>query len=336
MTNNEYGKVFKRAWGDRDFKTLTATEQLLYVKLISQSDISLAGVLTLAPVRWATQTAGMDVEAVNRDLAGLARRNYVLIDAETQEVLVRSYIRNDLGWKSPRTMIGIANAIGRILSPRLRVAIARELGRLDTDALSSTINEKTGRSTRDVVESIIGDVLADTPSDTPSSTLPDTPSDGVSDTPSGTPSDGVSAVRTLNDNCNNSGSGSGSDKNKSNRCSPVADAPAEPIKLDPDKPAPKGTPNSILDAEFPTFYDQYPRKAARAKACEKYRAARKKASLTDILAGLDRYKHTKPAYADWAHPSTWLNGERWLDQTEPDHDDSWDRYRYDPDTLEGA
>jgi len=47
-------------------------------------------------------------------------------------------------------------------------------------------------------------------------------------------------------------------------------------------------------------------------------------------------KRTKPAYADWAHPSTWLNGERWLDTAEPDHDDSWDRYRYDPDTLEGA
>lgn len=329
-TNNEYGKVFKRAWGDRDFKALTATEQLLYVKLISQSDISLAGVLTLAPVRWATQTAGMDVEDVSRDLAGLARRNYVLIDADTQEVLVRSYVRNDLGWKSPRTMVGIANAIGRILSPRLRVAIARELGRLDTDALSSTINEKTGRSTREVVESIIGNVLADTPSDT----LPDTPSDGVSDTTSDTPSDGVSAVRTLNDNCNGSGSGSDSDSDKI--CPTVADAPAEPIKLDPDKPAPKGTPNTTIDAEFPTFYDRYPRKAAPAKAREKFRAARKKASLTDILAGLDTYKRTKPSYADWAHPSTWLDGERWLDQAEPDHDDSWDRYRYDPDTLEGA
>lgn len=328
MTNNEYGKVFKRAWGDRDFKTLTATEQLLYVKLISQSDISLAGVLTLAPVRWATQTAGMDVEDVSRDLAGLARRNYVLIDAETQEVLVRSYVRNDLGWKSPRTMIGIANAIGRILSPRLRVAIARELGRLDTDALSSTINEKTGRSTREVVESIIGDVLADTPSNT----LPDTPSDGVSDTPSDTPSDGVSAVRTLNDNCNNSGSDSDSDKNKNNRCSPVADAPHEPIHLDPDKPAPQSTPNPILDAEFETFYSQYPRKIAPAKARQAYRAARKKATLNDILAGLDTYKRTKPAYADWAHPSTWLNGERWLDAADEPPADPWEAFRgYDPD-----
>ena len=112
----------------------------------------------------------------------------------------------------------------------------------------------------------------------------------------------------------------------------VADAPAEPIHLDPDKPAPQSTPNPILDAEFETFYSQYPRKIAPAKARQAYRAARKKATLTDILAGLDTYKRTKPSYADWAFPSTWLNGERWLDQAEPDPADPWEAFRgYDPD-----
>lgn len=320
MTNNEYGKVFKRAWGDRDFKTLTATEQLLYVKLISQSDISLAGVLTLAPVRWATQTAGMDVEDVSRDLAGLARRNYVLIDADTQEVLVRSYVRNDLGWKSPRTMIGIANAIGRILSPSLRVAIARELGRLDTDALSSTINEKTGRSTREVVESIIGDVLADTPSDA----LPDTPSDGVSDTPSDTPSDGVSAVRTLNDNCNNSGSGSGSGKN--NICPTVADAPAEPIKLDPDAPAPQsrkkpatplpvGWTPSNTNVTYADEHDiDWQHEAAQFQAHH--------------LARDSRFVNWDQAFRTWLG-----NADKWRRREEPRRlvDDSWDHLKRDPD-----
>ena len=311
MTNNEYGKVFKRAWGDRDFKTLTATEQLLYVKLISQSDISLAGVLTLAPVRWATQTAGMDVEDVNRDLAGLARRNYVLIDADTQEILVRSYVRNDLGWKSPRTMIGIANAIGRILSPRLRVAIARELGRLDTDALSSTVNEKTGRSTREVVESIIGDVLADTPSNT----LPDTPSDGVSDTPSDTPSDGVSAVRTLNDNCNNSGSDSDSDSDKSNRWSPVADAPAPKSRKKPSTPLPVGWTPSNANVTYADEHDiDWQHEAAQFQAHHLARDSR---------------------FANWDQAfRTWLgNADKWRRSEEPRRlaDDSWDHLKRDPD-----
>ena len=52
MTGGEYGKIFKRVWGDADFKALTCQQQLLYLKLVSQTDISLAGVLTLATIRW--------------------------------------------------------------------------------------------------------------------------------------------------------------------------------------------------------------------------------------------------------------------------------------------
>ena len=35
MSNNEYGKIFKRVWGDPDFKQLAISEQHLYFKLIS-------------------------------------------------------------------------------------------------------------------------------------------------------------------------------------------------------------------------------------------------------------------------------------------------------------
>ena len=90
--------------------------------------------------------------------------------------------------------------------------------------------------------------------------------------------------------------------------------PAEPPILDPDKPAPKSTPNRPIDEEFPKFYAAYPRKNAPAKAKEAYRAARKEASFTAIMAGLETYKRTKPDYADWAMPATWLNGDRWLDE----------------------
>ena len=57
MTGGEYGKIYKRIWGDKDFKALPGSQQLLYVKLLSQPDISMAGVLTLASTRWAGQTA---------------------------------------------------------------------------------------------------------------------------------------------------------------------------------------------------------------------------------------------------------------------------------------
>ena len=200
----EYGKLYKRAWGDRDFKALTEGQQALYQKLVSQSDLSLAGVLTYAPVRWAGQTAGLSVADVEARFAALVERRYLVLDLATQEVLVRSYIRHDQGWRSPRTMIGIANAVRRVMSDRLRAAISVELLRLDTASLPSKVSETTGRSSRDVVVGIIDDLLAEAPvegADTPSDTPCDTPSneekEGVSHTPSHTPSDGVcSSSRT--------------------------------------------------------------------------------------------------------------------------------------------
>ncbi|WP_109118432.1 hypothetical protein [Azospirillum sp. TSO22-1] len=76
-----------------------------------------------------------------------------------------------------------------------------------------------------------------------------------------------------------------------------------------------------LDAEFATWWLQVPKKTAKATAHRAYRTARKKATAEQLLAGILRYaaeiqvKGTEPRFI--AHPATWLNGERWLDEPPP-------------------
>ena len=185
MTGGEYGKIFKRVWGDADFKALTCQQQLLYLKLVSQTDISLAGVLTLATIRWAGQTAGVTDKDIARTLAELEAARFIVCDRETQEVLVRSYVRNDLGWRSSKTMKAVKAAVGRILSPRLRGVISAELLKVDTSGLSDRKSETYELSPREYIDSAIRDLVdenppVDTPCDTPSDTPCDTPSDGAS------------------------------------------------------------------------------------------------------------------------------------------------------------
>ena len=185
MTGGEYGKIFKRVWGDADFKALTCQQQLLYLKLVSQTDISLAGVLTLATIRWAGQTAGVTDKDIARTLAELEAARFIVCDRETQEVLVRSYVRNDLGWRSSKTMKAVKAAVGRILSPRLRGVISAELLKVDTSGLSDRKSETYELSPREYIDSVIRDLVdenppVDTPCDTPSDTPCDTPSDGAS------------------------------------------------------------------------------------------------------------------------------------------------------------
>lgn len=192
--SGEYGKLYKRAWGDRDFKALTAHEQLQYLKLISQPDVSMAGILTHAAMRWAGQTADLGAEDIERALEGLERKRFVAYDRDTQELLIRSYIRNDGGWKSPLTMKGIRAAVERVLSVKLRRIISSELTKIDTSDLSEKVSERYNGTVKEYVEGALIaltkgfpplDVWAcDTPSDTPT----DTPSEGLHDFAPLTPS----------------------------------------------------------------------------------------------------------------------------------------------------
>jgi len=65
------------------------------------------------------------------------------------------------------------------------------------------------------------------------------------------------------------------------------------------------------------FWPAYPHKVAKPNALKAFLRARKRAPLNEILAGLERYKSSKPPDISWAHPATWLNADRWAD--EPAH-----------------
>lgn len=200
MATDEYGKLFKRAWGDPDFKALTVAEQALYQKLISQPDISLAGVVTLATTRWAGQTADLTPAAIDVTLDGLAARRFIVVDRDTQEVLVRSFIRRDLGWKSLKTIKGIVTAVERVLSPTILGVISAELERIDTSGLSDKRSDQYDATPREYIEAQIAHLVDEnpprnTPSDgvcTVRNSPPDTPCQGVSEGVSDTPPEGVS------------------------------------------------------------------------------------------------------------------------------------------------
>ena len=69
-----------------------------------------------------------------------------------------------------------------------------------------------------------------------------------------------------------------------------------------------------ITPEFQEFWAAYPLHLKRAIAFKAYVKARLTADQALILEGVARYKRNKPAYAEWAHASSWLNGQRWLDE----------------------
>lgn len=62
------------------------------------------------------------------------------------------------------------------------------------------------------------------------------------------------------------------------------------------------------------FWPRYPHKVGKPKALAAYVAARRMATLPEILDGLARYKSDKPPDRQWLNPATFLNQERWTDE----------------------
>lgn len=73
-------------------------------------------------------------------------------------------------------------------------------------------------------------------------------------------------------------------------------------------------PNKVeAISKFDEWWDAVPLKVAKARAKIAYNQAIKKATHSELLDGLERYKQNKPDGINWAHPASWLNAERWLD-----------------------
>lgn len=72
------------------------------------------------------------------------------------------------------------------------------------------------------------------------------------------------------------------------------------------------------DPAFNAFWDTYPRKVAKGAARRAWAKARLRAEAETIIAGAERYRDDPNRTDEYtAHPATWLNGDRWLDEALP-------------------
>lgn len=74
----------------------------------------------------------------------------------------------------------------------------------------------------------------------------------------------------------------------------------------------------LIASEFDdVFWPGWPNKVGKPKALEKFRVARKTASLDEIMAGVERYVRDKPPERQWLNPATFLYQSRFHDQPAP-------------------
>jgi hypothetical protein len=84
-----------------------------------------------------------------------------------------------------------------------------------------------------------------------------------------------------------------------------------------------------LYAHFEEFWNVYPRKVSKRAALKAFESALGRATHDEILAGAIRYGNDKnlPDIEFIPHPTTWLNGDRWLDGALPERKKSLDEMK---------
>jgi hypothetical protein len=295
----------------------------MYLFLISQPDLSRAGVITIALRRWASCVNGYDNQRVLQVLGELASHRFVVVDMGCEELLVRSFIRWDEGWKSPNIMISIKQSAVQVMSETLRAVIRDEVAKIDTSRLPTKLNSKTNRSTKDFIELVVSqlvDALSDCKKD--SAVLDWNPSVKGSSNPS------------VKGSSNPSVKGSGNPSVKGSEIEEI-------------EPLPEGLPEGSLTTtatatvtatvtatatrknavftqseeysqEFEQFWEVYPRKQGKKDAAEAYRIARAKKQQTYLVAKAQRYAQDPNREDRFTRaPATWLSGEHWDDAPEP-------------------
>lgn len=298
-------RVRTSIWNDPDFRALTPNAQLTYVFLLSQSDLSYAGVLPLRVRRWAGHAAGVDAKTLADALRELEAKRFIVADRETEELLVRTFMRNDEVYRQLNLVKAARKSLRDVASPRLRAEIGIEAARCLEEAGDET---KAERLIRQELCAMARDIDDGTPREGHARGTR-----GATGTPQGTPREGsrgrgVTTVTTDN---------------------PLLLSP-DPLPLDPSprqgsstpaRPArSRGKPKPVDadDPDFARFWGIYPRRQDKGAARAAWPVALTKAPVERIVAGAARYRddpNREPEFTK--QPATWLNAEGWDDDPLP-------------------
>lgn len=279
----EHARISTAIWIDDDFLDLTAPAQHLYFLIVSQMKLSFAGVTEWRPGRIVKLAANWSIPSVEAAALELTAAGYLVIDQESEEVLVRSFIRNDGLLSSPNITKAMLRDYSDVASRELRGVIVHELRRL---------HEENPRLKGWEVCGLLLEKRSFDPSEMPTYTPLSNPSVNPSRNPSVNPSD----------------TGDG------NPC-------GTPYSLLPTPllPTPNSRPKTATyTTEFESAWSIYPLKQAKKKASEAFTKALKEVDLEVLLESIAKYRddpNRDPKFTK--HLATWLNQGCWEDEPLP-------------------
>jgi hypothetical protein len=128
--SRKFSRIIRSIWKDNDFRGLTPEAQHLYFVLISDPKLTYAGVTDWRPEKISGRANGWTADQVAQAGHELANALFIVIDDDTEEVLIRTFHRNDECLSVPNMSRAVIDAYETVESPTISGVIIHELTRL--------------------------------------------------------------------------------------------------------------------------------------------------------------------------------------------------------------
>ncbi|HET6627053.1 MAG TPA: hypothetical protein VFG63_11760 [Nocardioidaceae bacterium] len=126
----DYAKTNLTIWQDPEWRALPWPAQHVYKMFWEHPGLSYCGVVDWRPTKMLGWGDGWNRADLMALVDCLRARHFLVVDEDTEECLVRSWIRFDGVIKQPRLTVSMCNAFGEVGSNDLRGVIVDELHKL--------------------------------------------------------------------------------------------------------------------------------------------------------------------------------------------------------------
>lgn len=125
----EYAMTGTDIWNEQSIRALTVDASWLYQFLRTQGTLTRAGVVMHQPGRWQAFAADLTRDRVDQAVKELTASRHLLVDYDTEETLIRTYVRKDHLLSQPMVVAAMVTDYRAIVSQHLRDAVLIELRR---------------------------------------------------------------------------------------------------------------------------------------------------------------------------------------------------------------
>ena len=125
-TGKDHARINLDLWGNDDWLDLSPSAQHLYFVLWTSPQLSYCGTGDWHPGKIASKARGWTPADVELAAEELSHGLFLIIDTDTSEFILRSWMKHDGLWRTPNMAVSMANARADLASRMLRGVVVFE------------------------------------------------------------------------------------------------------------------------------------------------------------------------------------------------------------------